>query len=165
MIVQFRELAAILEEFSSQMEQASDVTASWEEMLSGILRQEAICAWTTCWCFNMKISRRRFSHSQRQRAMYDGGDVAELWDARSPEVTGVWRTAAPDHPQCGDLPFLWKKVNTGWCTAWRAAPGGEPISGDTCTVQTGLPGQVIMSLSDGMGSGRSASEDSEKVMS
>ena len=41
---------------------------------------------------------------------------------------------------------------------------GEPISGDTCTVQTGLPGQVIMSLSDGMGSGRSASEDSEKVI-
>ncbi len=62
-IVQFRELAAILEEFSNQMEQAADVTASWEEMLSGYFA-EAICAWTTCWCFNMKISRRRrFSHS------------------------------------------------------------------------------------------------------
>ena len=38
-IVQFRELAAILEEFSNQMEQAADVTASWEEVLSGILRR------------------------------------------------------------------------------------------------------------------------------
>lgn len=38
-IVQFRELAAILEEFSNQMEQAADVTASWEEMLSGTLRR------------------------------------------------------------------------------------------------------------------------------
>lgn len=37
-IVQFRELAAILEEFSNQMEQAADVTASWEEC-SGILRR------------------------------------------------------------------------------------------------------------------------------
>ena len=46
----------------------------------------------------------------------------------------------------------------------RSPREGEPISGDTCTVQTGLPGQVIMSLSDGMGSGRSASEDSEKVI-
>ena len=39
MIVQFRELAAILEEFSNQMEQAADVTASREEVLSGILRR------------------------------------------------------------------------------------------------------------------------------
>ncbi len=41
---------------------------------------EAICAWTTCWCFNMKNQQKGgVSHTpQRQRAMHDGADVAEL---------------------------------------------------------------------------------------
>ena len=33
-IVQFRELAAILEEFSGQMEQATDITAEYESLLN-----------------------------------------------------------------------------------------------------------------------------------
>lgn len=38
------------------------------------------------------------------------------------------------------------------------------VSGDSYTFKSGLPGQAILSLSDGMGSGQAASEDSEKVM-
>ena len=79
-IVQFRELAAILEEFSNQMEQAADVTASRGGGAFRDTSAEAICAWTTCWCFNMKISRREAFLTLRSvngRCM-TARDVAEL---------------------------------------------------------------------------------------
>ena len=41
---------------------------------------------------------------------------------------------------------------------------GEEISGDSYTWKTRLPGQVVMSLSDGMGCGMPANADSEKVI-
>ena len=41
---------------------------------------------------------------------------------------------------------------------------GEEISGDNYMVKNQLPGQAILSLSDGMGSGRMANADSETVM-
>jgi stage II sporulation protein E len=46
----------------------------------------------------------------------------------------------------------------------RVPRSGEEISGDSYTLKNRLPGQAIMSLSDGMGSGRIANEDSEKVI-
>ena len=46
----------------------------------------------------------------------------------------------------------------------RVPRDGEEVSGDSYTFKSGLPGQAILSLSDGMGSGQAASEDSEKVM-
>ena len=166
-IVQFRELAAILEEFSNQMEQASDVTASWEEMLSGILRRSHLRV------DNMLVLQ--YENQQKEAFLtlrsvngrcMTARDVAELlgraiagshWSVAKDSKSLITRNAA-----------TFRFVEEG---KYRMVYGmacspreGEPISGDTCTVQTGLPGQVIMSLSDGMGSGRSASEDSEKVM-
>ena len=166
-IVQFRELAAILEEFSNQMEQASDVTASWEEMLSGILRRSHLRV------DNMLVLQ--YENQQKEAFLtlrsvngrcMTARDVAELlgraiagshWSVAKDSKSLITRNAA-----------TFRFVEEG---KYRMVYGmacspreGEPISGDTCTVQTGLPGQVIMSLSDGMGSGRSASEDSEKVI-
>ena len=46
----------------------------------------------------------------------------------------------------------------------RTPREGEEVSGDSYTFKSGLPGQAIMSLSDGMGSGRLANEDSGKVI-
>lgn len=46
----------------------------------------------------------------------------------------------------------------------RAVRNGELISGDSFTFNENLPHQVIMSLSDGMGSGPAASADSSRVI-
>ena len=163
----FEELAAILEEFSNQMEQAADVTASWEEVLSGILRRSHLRV------DNMLVLQ--YENQQKEAFLtlrsvngrcMTARDVAELlgraiagshWSVAKDSKSLITRNAA-----------TFRFVEEG---KYRMVYGmacspreGEPISGDTCTVQTGLPGQVIMSLSDGMGSGRSASEDSEKVI-
>lgn len=46
----------------------------------------------------------------------------------------------------------------------RISKDGEGISGDNYTYSDNIPGQVVMSLSDGMGSGETASEESRKVV-
>ena len=102
-IVQFRELASILEEFSGQMENATDITGDWEEQI--IITRNA--------------ATFRFVEEGKYRMLH-----------------GVA----------------------------KAAKGGELISGDNFTIHEGLPRQVIMSLSDGMGSGPLANEDSSKVV-
>ena len=149
------------------MEQAADVTASWEEVLSGILRRSHLRV------DNMLVLQ--YENQQKEAFLtlrsvngrcMTARDVAELlgraiagshWSVAKDSKSLITRNAA-----------TFRFVEEG---KYRMVYGmacspreGEPISGDTCTVQTGLPGQVIMSLSDGMGSGRSASEDSEKVI-
>lgn len=46
----------------------------------------------------------------------------------------------------------------------RMSKNGTGISGDNYTYSGSLPGQVIMSLSDGMGSGAAADQESRKVI-
>ena len=46
----------------------------------------------------------------------------------------------------------------------RMSKNGSGISGDNYTYSGSLPGQVIMSLSDGMGSGAAAAQESRKVI-
>lgn len=46
----------------------------------------------------------------------------------------------------------------------RLPRGGEDISGDTFSCQMISEGEMLLALSDGMGSGREASEESEQVM-
>ena len=46
----------------------------------------------------------------------------------------------------------------------RMSKNGTGISGDNYTYSGSLPGQVVMSLSDGMGSGAAADQESRKVI-
>ena len=46
----------------------------------------------------------------------------------------------------------------------RAAKNGEAVSGDNYAVSRSTPGQAVMSLSDGMGSGEEAARESRKVV-
>ncbi len=48
--------------------------------------------------------------------------------------------------------------------AARAIKTGESVSGDNYSFSQIMPGQVIMSLSDGMGSGEIAEEESRQVI-
>ena len=46
----------------------------------------------------------------------------------------------------------------------RLSKDGEGVSGDNYTFSDSLPGQVVMNLSDGMGSGEGAAKESRKVV-
>lgn len=166
-IVQFRELASILEEFSGQMENATDVTAAYEEAIRCLFRRRHLKV------ENMLILRyggeRReafiTARSTNGRCM-TARDAAELvgramdnshWSAARDSKSIITRNTAT-------FRFVEEGKYRMLCGVARAARAGETVSGDSYTFQEGLPCQVIMSLSDGMGSGRTACEDSSKVI-
>lgn len=166
-IVQFRELAAILEEFSSQMEQAADVTATWEEALAAAFRRGHLRVENMLILQYENEQREAFltlrSMNSRCMTARDAAEILEHaisgshWSVAKDSKSLITRNAATFRfVEEGKYRMLY-----GMAYSPKA---GEPVSGDTCTVQAGLPGQIIMGLSDGMGSGRTASEDSEKVI-
>lgn len=166
-MVQFRELAVILEEFAHQMEQATDITAQKEEAVRRIFRAHHMVV------ENMLL----LEYENKQREAYltvrtVGGrcvtakDAAELfgqavgsgnWYAPPDTRTLVTRQpAAIRFAEAGDYRMMYGVA--------RISKGGEGVSGDNYTFSGNLPGQVVMNLSDGMGSGESADRESRKVV-
>lgn len=165
-MVQFRELAVILEEFSGQMEQAEDVTERYGPALRALFAKRRI------YVENLLV----LQYEDRQREIFvtarmtngrcmTARDAAELvghamkgtWSPARDGKTIITRNAASFRfTEDGKYRLLFGST--------RAPREGETVSGDSYTFQCGLPGQAILSLSDGMGSGRAASEDSEKVI-
>ena len=121
------------------------MTASWEEMLSGILRRSHLRV------DNMLVLQ--YENQQKEAfltlrsvngAMHDGAGMwRNFWDARSPEATGVWRrTAKALSPRNAATFRFVEEGKYRMVYGMACSPReGEPISGDTCTVQTGLPGR------------------------
>lgn len=166
-VVQFREMAVILEEFSHQMEQAIDITASKEEIL-----------------------RRAFKH---HHITVDNLLVLE-YENHQREAFVTMRTNNGRCVTAKEVSDLMCQAmgNSGWCVAKdsknivtrqsatirfvetgnyrmihgiaRVSKGGEGVSGDNYTFGQSMPGQVLMSLSDGMGSGEAATEESRQVI-
>lgn len=165
-MVQFEEMAGILEEFSGQIERASDVTSQWEPNLQAVLKKRRVAA--------ENILVLQYEEQQREvfftARMTNGRcmtarDAAELvgkamkgtWSPSKDGKTIITRNAAAFRfVEDGKYRMLFGSS--------RIPRGGEEISGDSYTFKNRLPGQAIMSLSDGMGSGRAANEDSEKVI-
>ena len=165
-MVQFEEMAGILEEFSGQMERAVDVTARWESALQAVLRKKRIAA--------ERILVLQYAENQREiyftARMTNGRcmtvrDAAELigramkgsWSpARDGKTIITRNTASFRFVEDGSYRMLFGSSCVPKC--------GEEISGDSYTWKTRLPGQVVMSLSDGMGCGMPANADSEKVI-
>ena len=166
-IVQFRELASILEEFSCQMEHASDITADYEEAVKSQFRR----------C-RMKVENMLIlEYENRQKEAFltvrslngrcmTARDASELvgraigkgrWSAARDSKNIITRNA-------GTFRFVEEGKYRMLFGAAGKARSGEQISGDNYTFREGLPQQVIMSLSDGMGSGALASADSSKVI-
>lgn len=166
-MVQFRELAVILEEFAHQMEQATDITAQKEDGVRRLFRLHHMVV------ENMLL----LEYENRQREAYltvrtSGGrcvtakDAAELfgqavgggnWYAPPDTRTLVTRQSAVIRfTEAGDYRMIYGVA--------RISKDGEGICGDNYTYSGNIPGQVVMSLSDGMGSGETASEESRKVV-
>ena len=165
-MVQFEELAVILEEFSGQMERALDVTEKWETALQIMFRKRKISAERILVLEYEKEQRElyfigRMTNGRcmtvRDAAVLIGRAMKGSWSPAKDGKTIITRNAAAFRfVEDGKYRMLFG--------ASRVPRFGEEISGDSYTFQNRLPGQAIMSLSDGMGSGMAASEDSEKVI-
>ena len=166
-IVQFRELAAILEEFSGQMENAADITAAFEEAVKLCFRRRHMRV------ENMLILE--YENKQREAFLtvrstngrcVTARDAAELISRAMGK--NRWSAARDSKSIITRNPATFRFVEEGKYRMLhgvaRLARGGEAVSGDSFTFREGLPHQVIMSLSDGMGSGPSANEDSTRVV-
>lgn len=166
-MVQFREMAVILEEFAHQMEQATDITALKGDAVKRAFSSRHMLV------DNQLLLEYENEHREAYLTVRTVGrrcvtarDAAEIlsramggrsWYAPKDTRALVTRTAATIHfSEAGR-----------YCMAYGIAklPGqGEEVSGDNYSYSGNIPGQVIMSLSDGMGSGIGASRESQKVV-
>lgn len=165
-MVQFREMAGILEEFSGQMEQAQDVTMEYEQPLRDIFRKRRVSI------ENLLV----LQYEGRQRELFltartTNGRCMTARDAAEfvgRAMTGNWLPARDGKTIVTRNASTFRFVEDGKYRllfgSARVPREGEEISGDSYTFKNGLPGQAIMSLSDGMGSGKLANADSEKVI-
>lgn len=166
-MVQFRELAVILEEFAHQMEQASDITGEKGEAVKRMFRQHHM----------MVENLLLLEHENRQREAYltvrttngrcvTAREAAQLlgqamgsknWYAPKDTRALVTRQTATIHfSEAGRYQMMYGLA--------RLPREGESFSGDNFTFSEEVPGQVIMSLCDGMGSGEQASAESRRVV-
>lgn len=166
-IVQFRELASILEEFSGQMEQASDITENWEEAVKYIFRRHHIKVENMLVLEYDNEQKEAFLtvRSLNGRCM-TAKDAAELmgramgnkkWSVSRDSKSIITRNA-------GTFRFVEDGKYRMLHGVAKTTKVGELVSGDNFTFNEKLPRMVIMSLADGMGSGPMACEDSMKVI-
>lgn len=157
-IVQFRELASILEEFSGQMENATDITGDWEEQIKYIFRRHHMKVENMLMLEYENEQKEAFltvrSTNGRCMTARDAADLVgramsgRKWSPAKDSKSIITRNAAT-------FRFVEEGKYRMLHGVAKAAKGGELISGDNFTIHEGLPRQVIMSLSDGMGSGPS----------
>ncbi|WP_024292999.1 SpoIIE family protein phosphatase [Lacrimispora indolis] len=166
-IVQFKELAVILEEFSHQVEHSVDITPDWEEEIKRAFRRNHIIV--------EKMLILEYENHQREAFLtmrtLNGRcvtvkEAAEILEKAIEE--GEW-TVAPDGrnlvtKQADTIRFVEKGEYRVLYGVAKAVKSGEEVSGDNYTFGQVQPGQVIMSLSDGMGSGRAAEEESRQAI-
>lgn len=165
-MVQFRELAVILDEFAHQMERATDVTQAKEETVRRKFHLHRIAV------ENMLLLE--YENHQREayltvhalgRRCVTAKEAAELFG----EVVGGNWYAPPDtrtliNRQSASIRFAESgQYQMRYGTA-RIPKSGERVCGDNYVWSEQVPGQVILGLSDGMGSGTSASQESGKIV-
>jgi len=165
-MIQFEEMAGILEEFSGQIEQAADVTEQWEHLLRASFRKRRIALEHVFVLQYKEMQREVFFHARTTN-----GKCMTVRDAAvlvNRAMKGVWSPAKDGKTLITRNMASFRFVEDGTyrmlfgCA--RIPRGGEELSGDSYTFKNRLPGQAIMTLSDGMGSGRTANADSEKVI-
>lgn len=165
-ISQFRELAVILEEFARQMEAASDVTSAGEKALKRAFRQKKLAV--------SRLLILEYESGQREvfadiRAA--GGRCMTAKDACrliGQALGGVWTPAREGRNIITRTEAPYRFTEEGKYRLVYGVAGlprdGETVSGDSYTFNGSLPGQVVVSLSDGMGSGETASRESSRVV-
>lgn len=166
-IVQFKELAVILEEFSHQMEHAVDITPEWEEEIRRAFRRHHIIIEKMLILEYENLQREAFLTMRTMNGRcVTVKEAAEILEGAVDE--GEW-TVAPDGrnlvtKQADTIRFVERGLYKLIYGAAKAIKSGEEVSGDNYTFGQVQPGQAIISLSDGMGSGKVAEEESRQVI-
>ena len=166
-IVQFKELAVILEEFSHQMEQAVDLTPEKDEEVSRVFKRHKISVDKFLLLEYENHQREAFLtlHTVNGRCV-TAREAAGILEEGIEE--GEWCPASDGRSLVTKQPASFRFVQKGqYQMAYgvaRAVKSGEEISGDNYTFGQVQPGQVILSISDGMGSGKAAEEESRQVI-
>ena len=166
-VVQFREMSMILEEFSHQMDQAKDVTEDYEADLRRVFRRAHMVIQ------NLLI----LEYENGQRETYITVRTTNGRCMTSREAAGLvgqvidhsfWSPAKDSRAiitrQYATVRFVEDGSYHMLCGASRVPKQGESLSGDNYTFIESQGSQVVMSLSDGMGSGEQADRESRQVV-
>ena len=166
-VVQFREMSMILEEFSHQMDQARDVSEDYEAELRKAFRRAHMSVQ------NLLI----LEYENGQREAYITARTTNGRCMTSREAAGIvgqamegsfWSPARDSRTiitrQYATVRFLEDGSYHMLCGAARIPKQGESISGDNYTFVESQGSQVVMSLSDGIGSGEQADRESRQVV-
>lgn len=166
-IVQFRELATIIEEFSRQMEKAVDVTGERQAVVKTMFRRHHMLV------KHMLVVE--YENKQREAYLTVRTTHGVCLTAReAANVLGQamgrqkWNPARDSRAivtrQAATLRFVEEGKYHMLYGMAHVPKDGEEVSGDNYTFFRNLEGQVIMSLADGMGSGVRASRESERII-
>ncbi len=166
-ISQFRELAAILEEFSRQMEEAEDVTAETERPVRReFLRKNMIVRKMLVLEYGGKYREAyltvKTNHGRCVISKDAAGCLERALGGRSWIVARDSRSIV--NRRYATIRFLEEGAYRMLYGVARRSKSGETVSGDSYTFSRETPGRAIMSLSDGMGSGKAAREESRRVV-
>lgn len=166
-ITQFRELAIILEEFSGQMEQVVDITTAREQLLKKVFRRHHVIIENLLILEYQNHRKEAFITAKTNNGRCVTSKDAAEWMG---QVMGchLWEPARDSKSlitrQSSTVRFVEGGAYHMLYGVARTAKEGEQVSGDNYTFGQKSHGQVIMSLSDGMGSGETASKESKKVI-
>lgn len=166
-ISQFRELAVILEEFSRQMEQAVDITEYYERQIKKLFyHQHMVIDHMLILEYENRRREAFLTVKTNHGRCVTTKDAAEVLS----QVFGTadWEVARDSKAivtrQFSTVRFIEGGNYRVLYGVAKAVKSGEQMSGDNFTFYENMPGQVVMSLSDGMGSGESAWEESKRVI-
>ncbi|MCI9362238.1 MAG: SpoIIE family protein phosphatase [Hungatella sp.] len=166
-VSQFRELAVILEEFSEQIEQVVDLTPTKERAVrKAFARHHMIVEHMLILEYDNNQKEAfltvRTNHGRcvmaREAAQILGQAMGkELWTVAKNSKSIVTR-------QASTIRFLEEGAYQVLMGVAKTPKSGETVSGDNFTFCQNTPGQVVMSLSDGMGTGERAGRESQRVI-
>ena len=166
-MVQFRELSSILEEFARRIGQARDVTDEYEDDLRRLFRRNHISI--------RNMLALEYENGQREvylTACTTNGKCITVQDAAALlEMTDQKHSWCPARDsrslitrQYTTVRFQVKGTYHMLCGISRLPRWGESLSGDNYTFFESGNSQVVLSLSDGMGSGQQADRESSQVV-
>lgn len=166
-VVQFREMAQILEEFSRQMDQSRDITETCQGQLRRAFKRSHIGlrnllvleyengqreVYITAKTTNGRCVTVREAAQILGKAMEDSSWIP----ARDSRAIITRQFATVRFLEEGSYGLLWGVS--------RIPRQGERLSGDNYTCCESRGSQVILSLSDGMGTGEQADRESRQVV-
>ena len=162
-----QELAAVIEEFSRQMEQVTDITEEWEPAVKKLFKRH-----------HMLVDKMLvLEYENKQREAYLTLRTTHGACLTAKEAAGLfgqamgkyqWNPARDSKAIVTRKSSVLRFVEESKYQMMYGISGipkaGERVSGDHYTFFKNLEGQAIMSLADGMGSGEQASRESGKII-